>query len=57
MQQMGWNQGKGLGRSEQGDVQHVRVKHKNDTIGILVYNIISGFFSKIKKNCKLFSRG
>lgn len=33
MQQMGWKQGKGLGKEEQGAANHIRVKVKNNTEG------------------------
>ncbi|KAK7076853.1 PIN2/TERF1-interacting telomerase inhibitor 1 [Halocaridina rubra] len=34
MEKMGWSKGKGLGREEQGDVDHVAVHVKNNTRGI-----------------------
>ncbi|XP_068433222.1 PIN2/TERF1-interacting telomerase inhibitor 1 [Clinocottus analis] len=34
MERMGWSKGKGLGVSEQGMVDHVKVKVKNDQLGI-----------------------
>jgi Pin2-interacting protein X1 len=33
MEKMGWSSGKGLGRDEQGDTEHIRVKYKNDSKG------------------------
>ncbi len=34
MEKMGWSEGKGLGAKEQGDVNHVSVRHKDDNKGI-----------------------
>lgn len=34
LEKMGWTSGKGLGINEQGATDHVRVKVKNDTVGI-----------------------
>ncbi|KAL2740643.1 G patch domain-containing protein 4 isoform X1 [Vespula squamosa] len=34
LEKMGWTTGKGLGINEQGITQHVKVKVKNDTVGI-----------------------
>ncbi|XP_014207323.1 uncharacterized protein LOC106638582 [Copidosoma floridanum] len=34
LEKMGWSSGKGLGAKEQGMVEHVRVKVKNDQVGI-----------------------
>ncbi|KAF7417796.1 hypothetical protein HZH68_000449 [Vespula germanica] len=34
LEKMGWTTGKGLGINEQGTTQHVKVKVKNDTVGI-----------------------
>jgi Pin2-interacting protein X1 len=33
MEKMGWSSGKGLGRDEQGDTEHIVVKYKNDSKG------------------------
>lgn len=38
LEKMGWTSGKGLGINEQGATDHVRVKVKNDTVGM--YNLI-----------------
>ncbi|XP_031778019.1 uncharacterized protein LOC100124009 isoform X2 [Nasonia vitripennis] len=34
LEKMGWTSGKGLGAKEQGMVEHIRVKVKNDQVGI-----------------------
>eukprot|EP00249_Psilotum_nudum_P019336 c27200_g1_i1 orf=2-1363(-) len=34
LKQMGWEEGKGLGKDQQGITQHVKVKKKNDNAGI-----------------------
>ncbi|XP_037100487.1 PIN2/TERF1-interacting telomerase inhibitor 1 [Syngnathus acus] len=34
MERMGWAKGKGLGKREQGDAEHVKVKVKNNTHGL-----------------------
>ncbi|XP_049612039.1 PIN2/TERF1-interacting telomerase inhibitor 1 [Syngnathus scovelli] len=34
MERMGWAKGKGLGKHEQGDAEHVKVKVKNNTHGL-----------------------
>ncbi|KAJ8665106.1 hypothetical protein QAD02_006768 [Eretmocerus hayati] len=34
LEKMGWSSGKGLGAQEQGMVEHIRVKVKNDQVGI-----------------------
>ncbi len=34
LQKSGWTEGKGLGRDEQGDVEHVKVKAKDGVLGI-----------------------
>jgi Pin2-interacting protein X1 len=34
MQKAGWTEGKGLGRTEQGDTSHVKVTRKDDVLGI-----------------------
>ncbi|XP_057678569.1 PIN2/TERF1-interacting telomerase inhibitor 1 [Corythoichthys intestinalis] len=34
LERMGWSKGKGLGRSEQGDVNPIKVKVKNDSYGL-----------------------
>ncbi|KAK8745881.1 hypothetical protein OTU49_000071 [Cherax quadricarinatus] len=34
MEKMGWSKGKGLGREEQGNPQHISVKYKNNSKGI-----------------------
>lgn len=34
LERMGWSKGKGLGRSEQGSTDHVKVKVKNDSYGL-----------------------
>lgn len=41
---MGWSSGKGLGAKEQGSVEHVRVRVKNDQVGELrrPYNAFKG---------------
>jgi G-patch domain len=33
MEKMGWSSGKGLGKDEQGDTEHIAVKYKNDSKG------------------------
>jgi hypothetical protein len=33
LEKMGWSNGKGLGAQEQGIVEHIRVKVKNDQVG------------------------
>ena len=33
LQKMGWSEGKGLGASEDGGLEHVKVKMKCDTSG------------------------
>uniref|UniRef100_A0A1A8K403 Pin2/trf1-interacting protein 1 n=1 Tax=Nothobranchius kuhntae TaxID=321403 RepID=A0A1A8K403_NOTKU len=33
LERMGWSKGKGLGRSEQGSTDHIKVKVKNDSYG------------------------
>ena len=35
LENMGWSSGKGLGAQEQGMVEHIRVRVKNDQIGEL----------------------
>jgi Pin2-interacting protein X1 len=34
MKQMGWEEGEGLGKEKQGIKSYVRVKHKQDTVGV-----------------------
>ena len=34
LEKMGWSKGKGLGRDEQGDLEPVRLKYKNDAEGV-----------------------
>ncbi|NXT97240.1 PINX1 inhibitor, partial [Buphagus erythrorhynchus] len=34
LEKMGWSKGKGLGAQEQGNPEHIRVKVKNDTLGL-----------------------
>uniref|UniRef100_A0A3Q3X5F9 G-patch domain-containing protein n=1 Tax=Mola mola TaxID=94237 RepID=A0A3Q3X5F9_MOLML len=34
LERMGWSKGKGLGRSEQGSTDHIKVKLKNDSYGL-----------------------
>ncbi|CAH1786248.1 unnamed protein product, partial [Owenia fusiformis] len=34
MEKMGWNEGKGLGAKEDGDVDHISIKHKADSRGV-----------------------
>ncbi|KAK7906865.1 hypothetical protein WMY93_015477 [Mugilogobius chulae] len=34
LERMGWSKGKGLGRSEQGATDHIKVKVKNDSYGL-----------------------
>ena len=34
MNKFGWNQGDGLGKEKQGDINHVKAKRKNDNKGI-----------------------
>ncbi|KAJ8269842.1 hypothetical protein GJAV_G00107450 [Gymnothorax javanicus] len=34
LERMGWSKGKGLGKSEQGDTEHIKVKVKNDNLGL-----------------------
>ncbi|XP_043076433.1 PIN2/TERF1-interacting telomerase inhibitor 1 [Puntigrus tetrazona] len=34
LERMGWSKGKGLGRSEQGATEHVKVKVKNNNLGL-----------------------
>ncbi|XP_033846961.1 PIN2/TERF1-interacting telomerase inhibitor 1 [Periophthalmus magnuspinnatus] len=34
LERMGWSKGKGLGRSEQGATEHIKVKVKNDSYGL-----------------------
>jgi Pin2-interacting protein X1 len=34
MKQMGWEEGEGLGKEKQGIKSYVRVKHKQDTVGM-----------------------
>ncbi|CAG09106.1 unnamed protein product, partial [Tetraodon nigroviridis] len=34
LERMGWSKGKGLGRSEQGCTDHIKVKLKNDSYGL-----------------------
>ena len=46
LQKMGWSEGKGLGASEDGGLEHVKVKIKCDTTGNdshIVYTEILGF--------------
>jgi len=38
MKQMGWEEGEGLGKDKQGIKGHVRVKNKQDTLGVGVDN-------------------
>jgi hypothetical protein len=33
MEKMGWSHGKGLGRDEQGEKEHIKVNYKNDSKG------------------------
>ena len=33
LQQMGWQEGKGLGSKEDGDTQHVKISKKRDSAG------------------------
>ncbi|XP_060773635.1 PIN2/TERF1-interacting telomerase inhibitor 1 [Neoarius graeffei] len=34
LERMGWSKGKGLGKSEQGATEHIRVKVKNNSLGL-----------------------
>ncbi|XP_062858266.1 PIN2/TERF1-interacting telomerase inhibitor 1 [Trichomycterus rosablanca] len=34
LERMGWSKGKGLGRSEQGATEHIKVKVKNNSLGL-----------------------
>ncbi|KAI9552997.1 hypothetical protein GHT06_020884 [Daphnia sinensis] len=34
LEKMGWSKGKGLGRDEQGDLEPIRLKYKNDSEGV-----------------------
>ncbi|KAM3603013.1 uncharacterized protein V6R79_015115 [Siganus canaliculatus] len=34
LERMGWSKGKGLGRTEQGSTEHIKVKVKNDSYGL-----------------------
>ncbi|XP_023656494.1 PIN2/TERF1-interacting telomerase inhibitor 1 [Paramormyrops kingsleyae] len=34
LEKMGWSKGKGLGRTEQGATEHIKVKVKNNTLGL-----------------------
>ncbi|MBN3309158.1 PINX1 inhibitor, partial [Amia calva] len=34
LEKMGWSKGKGLGKSEQGSTEHVKVKLKNNSLGL-----------------------
>ncbi|NXX68937.1 PINX1 inhibitor, partial [Spizella passerina] len=34
LEKMGWSKGKGLGAQEQGNPEHIRVKVKNDVLGL-----------------------
>ncbi|KAG7242980.1 hypothetical protein INR49_017671 [Caranx melampygus] len=34
LERMGWSKGKGLGRTEQGSTDHIKVKVKNDSYGL-----------------------
>ncbi|XP_010881420.2 PIN2/TERF1-interacting telomerase inhibitor 1 [Esox lucius] len=34
LERMGWSKGKGLGRTEQGSTEHIRVKVKNNQLGL-----------------------
>ncbi|XP_036437558.1 PIN2/TERF1-interacting telomerase inhibitor 1 [Colossoma macropomum] len=40
LERMGWSKGKGLGKNEQGGTEHVKVKVKNNSLGVgaTVYN-------------------
>lgn len=41
LQKMGWSEGKGLGASEDGALEHVKVKMKRDTSGNLMFMCLS----------------
>ncbi|XP_042633520.1 PIN2/TERF1-interacting telomerase inhibitor 1-like [Cyprinus carpio] len=34
LERMGWSKGKGLGKSEQGSTEHIKVKVKNNSLGL-----------------------
>ena len=36
MEKMGWSKGKGLGRNEQGELEHIKVSHKDNNKGIVL---------------------
>lgn len=36
---MGWSEGKGLGANEDGNTAHVKVKHKQDLLGMISDNV------------------
>lgn len=38
MEKMGWTEGKGLGKEEQGVVTHVRVKKREEFMGVRLYS-------------------
>jgi Pin2-interacting protein X1 len=38
MEKMGWQSGKGLGVNENGMTEHIKVKFKMDTKGIIEHN-------------------
>lgn len=42
MEKMGWQEGKGLGKEEQGVVTHVRVKKREEFMGVCALCINNG---------------
>ena len=37
MQKMGWSEGKGLGKEEDGMTQHIKLKKKDNNLGELLW--------------------
>lgn len=41
LEKMGWQQGKGLGRNENGVTENVKISYKNDSQGTILLNTVN----------------